>query len=65
LNVELFYTLKEVQILIGGWRCLYNGLGPHSSFGQRQPALDTNFPGLRTDRLAPPTSTPEVTLART
>jgi len=33
LNGELFYTLKEAQILVAGWRRLYNGLRPHSSLG--------------------------------
>ena len=31
LNPELFYTLKEAQILIGHWRREYNHLRPHSS----------------------------------
>ena len=41
LNGELFYTLQEAQILIAGWRRLYNGLRPHSSLGQRPPAPET------------------------
>ena len=39
LNGELFYTLKEAQILIEQWRREYKRLRPHSSLGQRPPAL--------------------------
>jgi hypothetical protein len=41
LNGEIFYTLKEAQILIAGWRRLYNGLRPRSSPAQRPPAPET------------------------
>jgi len=41
LNGEVFYTLKEAQILVANWRRLYNGLRPHSSLGQRPPAPET------------------------
>ncbi len=41
LNGELFYTLREAQILIAGWRLLYNGPRPHSSLRQRPPAPGT------------------------
>ena len=35
---ELFFTLKEAQLLIAGWRQHYNGLRPHSALGYRPPA---------------------------
>ena len=38
LNGEIFYTLKEAQMLIEWWRCHYNQLRPHSSLGYRPPA---------------------------
>jgi putative transposase len=41
LNRELFYTLKEAQILIEHWRREYNHLRPHSSLGGRPPAPET------------------------
>ena len=41
LNGEIFYTLKEAQILTADWRRLYNALRPHSSLGQRPPASET------------------------
>ena len=38
LNGEIFYTLKEAQILIERWRKEYNQVRPHSSLGYRPPA---------------------------
>ncbi|MCH7906977.1 MAG: transposase, partial [Chloroflexi bacterium] len=38
LNREIFYTLKEVQILIEMWRREYNTIRPHSALGQMAPA---------------------------
>lgn len=40
LNGEIFYTLKEAQIVIENWRCHYNTVRPHSSLGYRPPALE-------------------------
>jgi transposase InsO family protein len=47
LNGEIFYTLKEAQILIERWRQHYNTARPHSSLGYRPPApeaIQTNGP---------------------
>ncbi len=38
LNGEIFYSLKEAQIIIERWRVLYNTLRPHSALGYRPPA---------------------------
>jgi len=38
LNGEVFYTLKEAQVLIEEWRQHYNHVRPHSSLGYRPPA---------------------------
>ena len=38
LNGEIFYTLKEAQILIEQWRKHYNTTRPHSSLNYRPPA---------------------------
>jgi len=38
LNGEIFYSLKEVQILTEIWRRSYNQVRPHSSLGYRPPA---------------------------
>jgi len=44
LNGEIFYTLKEAQILIKRWRQHYNTIRPHSSLGYRPPAPETILP---------------------
>lgn len=38
LNGEIFYSLKEAQIVIEKWRREYNTERPHSSLGYRPPA---------------------------
>jgi putative transposase len=38
LNREIFYTLKEAQVLIEEWRQYYNHKRPHSSLNYRPPA---------------------------
>jgi putative transposase len=55
LNGEIFYTLKEAQILIGQWRREYNHLRPNGSLGQRPPAPETiALPGFSLKDYAPP-----------
>ena len=41
LNGELFYTLKEAQIMTERWRTHYNTIRPHSSLGGQPPAPET------------------------
>ncbi len=38
LNREIFYSLKEAQIVIEQWRVEYNTRRPHSALGYRPPA---------------------------
>ncbi len=38
LNGEIFYSLKEAQILIEAWRRHYNAIRPHSALGWQPPA---------------------------
>jgi transposase InsO family protein len=38
LNGEIFYTLKEAQVIIEQWRHHYNHIRPHSSLGYKPPA---------------------------
>jgi len=38
LNGEVFYTLREAQIIIEKWRKHYNTKRPHSALGYRPPA---------------------------
>ena len=41
LNGEIFYSLKEAQVLIELWRRHYNTVRPHSSLGYRPPVPAT------------------------
>lgn len=38
LNGEIFYSLKEAQVIIEHWRREYNTIRPHSSLGYNPPA---------------------------
>ena len=44
LNGEIFYSLKEAQIVIEEWRKYYNTVRPHSALGYRPPAPETIVP---------------------
>ena len=47
LNGEIFYTLKEAQVLIERWRQYYNHVRPHSALGYRPPAPQAILPRTR------------------
>mgnify|MGYP001353028090 FL=1 len=51
LDGEIFYSLREAQVVIDDWRRHYNTARPHSSLGYRPPAPETIVPG-RLHRLA-------------
>lgn len=38
LDGEVFYTLKEAQVIIEDWRVHYNTIRPHSALGYKPPA---------------------------
>ena len=46
LNVEIFNSLREAQILIENWRRHYNTIRPHSALGYRPPAPEIIVPDL-------------------
>jgi len=52
LNGEIFYSLKEAQIVIEQWRVEYNTLRPHSALGYRPPVPAAYSP-LGTPRPVP------------
>jgi len=61
LDREIFYTLREAQVLIEGWRQHYNGVRPHSALGYRPPAPEARaWPPLA----LPPRSESELTAAQ-
>ncbi len=46
LNGEIFYSLREAQIVIESWRRHYNELRPHQSLGYKPPAPEVFVPVL-------------------
>jgi hypothetical protein len=46
LDGEIFYTLREAEILIESWRRHYNTVRPHASIGCRAPAPEVFVPAL-------------------
>ena len=44
LNGEVFYSLREAQIIIENWRHHYNTRRPHSALGYRPPAPEAIIP---------------------
>ena len=44
LNGEIFYSLREAQVVIEQWRKHFNTIRPHSSLGYRPPAPQTSSP---------------------
>lgn len=55
LNREIFYSLKEAQVLIEGWRREYNQVRPHSALGYYPPAPEAfQLPALAAPLLGRP-----------
>ena len=46
LDGEIFYTLREAQIIIESWRPHYNTVRPHAAIGYRAPAPEVFVPVL-------------------
>ena len=46
LDGEIFYTLREAQIIIESWRHHYNTVRPHASLGYRPPAPEVFVPSF-------------------
>jgi putative transposase len=49
LNGEIFYSLREAQVVIENWRVHYNTRRPHSALGYRPPAPVTIAPSSALD----------------
>jgi putative transposase len=61
LNGEIFYTLREAQIVIESWRRHYNTIKPHASIRYKPPAPEVFVPAFAAwpaalRRPAPPAS---------
>jgi hypothetical protein len=46
LNGEIFYTLREAQIVIESWRRHFNTIRPHESLGYKPPAPEVFVPAF-------------------
>ena len=46
LDGEIFYSLREAEILIESWRRHYNTVRPHASLGYRPPAPEVFLPAF-------------------
>ena len=53
LNGEIFYSLKEAQVIIEQWRVQYNTKRPHSALGYRPPAPEVYSSMLPTSMVQP------------
>jgi putative transposase len=51
---EIFYSLREAQVLIEAWRRHYNTVRPHSALGYRPPAPEVTLWPAAQPRPAPP-----------
>jgi len=65
LNGEIFYSLREAQIVIESWRRHYNTIRPHGSLGYKPPAPEVCVPAFAAwpaalTRPAPPAKLPLV-----
>ena len=65
LDGEIFYSLREAQIIIESWRRHYNTVRPHASLGYRPPAPEVFVPAFAAwpaalTRPAPPARLPIV-----
>jgi transposase InsO family protein len=53
LDGEIFYSLREAEVVIESWRRHYNAVRPHASLGYRAPAPEVFVPALATRPTAP------------
>ena len=61
LDGEIFYSLREAQVVIESWRRHYNTVRPHASLGYRAPAPEVFVPALAAPMTGPPRSTSPTT----
>jgi putative transposase len=54
LDGEIFYSLREAQVVIESWRRPYNTVRPHASLGYRAPASEVIVPAFASSQPASP-----------
>jgi putative transposase len=62
LDGEIFYSLREAQVIIESWRCHYNTVRPHGSIGYRPPAPEVFVPAFTAWPAAKPRPSPPAML---
>ena len=62
LDGEIFYTVREAQIVIESWRRHYNAVRPHASIGYQAPAPEVFVPALAACPAAQPRPAPPAML---
>jgi transposase InsO family protein len=62
LNGEIFYSLREAEIVIESWRRHHNAVRPHASPGYRPPAPEVLTPALTAWPAAPIQTAPPARL---
>ena len=45
-RLQIFYSLREAEVVIESWRRHYNAVRPHASLGYRAPAPEVLVPAL-------------------
>jgi putative transposase len=53
LDDEIFYSLRQVQIIIESWRRHYNTVRPHAALSYRPPAPEVFVPAFAVTQAAP------------
>ncbi len=62
LDGEIFYSLKEAQVIIESWRRHYNTVRPHGSIGYKPPAPEVFVPAFAAWPAAQPRPAPPAML---
>ena len=62
LDGEIFYSLREAQVIIESWRRHYNTMRPHGSIGYRPPAPEVFVPAFAAWPAAQPRPAPPAML---
>ena len=63
LDGEIFYTLREAQVVIESWRRHYNTVRPHESLGYKPPAPEVFVPAMTARTALQPRPAPPPALA--
>ena len=63
LDGEIFYTLREAQVVIESWRRHFNTVRPHGSLGYKPPAPEVFVPAMTARAALQPRPAPPTALA--